>query len=156
MGSLLKRQTPIRQRPVTAVRNRGQLIIPNRAALRAQRNLFENGGFDTDTVWGKDANWAILEGAADANGAAGNLTQTGILEPSIGDKYELTYQILQTNEGGDFTVRLGDDVNDNLVFNTVGVHVVSVLSSGAGQQFIFRAAAGLILKLDNVLLFATG
>jgi hypothetical protein len=58
-------------------------------------NVVRNGNFDTDTIWGKGAGWAITDGKAVATpGVLSNLAQD--IAPgggAIGQTYRTTYTI---------------------------------------------------------------
>ena len=63
-----------------------------------QEGLVINGHFNSDTVWAKDANWAIANGkATHSSGSADDLTQTSILVST--NTYRVRYTITNRSAG---------------------------------------------------------
>ena len=59
--------------------------------------LIVNGGFDSDTVWVKNANWTIGSSVASSNGSTGHLQQNSLL--TIGNWYQGTWDIVTRTSG---------------------------------------------------------
>jgi len=73
--------------------------------LTTGRNRAQNPGFDTDTIWGKGAGWAIASGMASATaGSASDLIQTSVV--TVGVEYETIIRI-SGRTAGTATIKCG-------------------------------------------------
>ena len=114
-----------------------------------QTGLVFNGGFDSDTIWGKGAGWTIASGKATHSGGAGDLTQAGIL--ASGNVCEVTYTITGRS-AGTLTPKCGTTAG--AAQSTNDTFTDTIISNGA--DLIFSANAAFdgsvdIVSVDHLL-----
>ena len=113
-----------------------------------------NGGFDTDTVWTKGANWTISDGAARmVTGSSSEISQVSPVTLSVGDVVKVTFTITARTTGFVYILVAGNLTNNNLTgFNTAGTYTRYVtISSVTNQTVGFNASNGPSgIAIDNV------
>lgn len=107
--------------------------------------LIVNGGFDSDTVWTKEANWTIGSGAAAKSAGANNSIGQTVL--TIGQWYRCVWTLVTYTGGSSFQARFGPSVTS--VARAVAATYTDSLRALGTTAFINggSAAAGTI---DNV------
>jgi hypothetical protein len=110
--------------------------------------LVVNGDFATDSDWTYGSSWSIGDGKAsfDFNiGGASDLRQNSVL--TVGKKYKLTFDVLDSN-GGNFSYSLGGYAIfiNNIEANTT----YTVYGKAVGTFLTLRGASNFIGSIDNV------
>lgn len=114
--------------------------------------LLSNGGFDTDTVWTKPAEWTISGGIASvASTGTRNLTQAlGTLIE--GRRYMVSFTVLNYTAGTITAAILGTPVASGAAIAANGTFS-DILTAGAGPISLrLQAELNTILSVDNVSL----
>jgi len=109
--------------------------------------LVVNGDFATDSDWTYGSSWSIGDGKAsfDFNiGGASDLRQNSVL--TVGKKYKLTFDVLDSN-GGNFSYSLGGSAIfiNNIEANTT----YTVYGKAVGAFLTLRGASNFIGSIDN-------
>ena len=109
--------------------------------------LVTNGDFATDSDWTYGSSWSIGDGKAsfDFNiGGASDLRQNSVL--TVGKKYKLTFDVLDSN-GGNFSYSLGGSAIfiNNIEANTT----YTVYGKAVGAFLTLRGASNFIGSIDN-------
>ncbi|NIN36631.1 MAG: hypothetical protein GTO60_16670 [Gammaproteobacteria bacterium] len=138
--------------------NPGRTLINNRVVAKTTMTVLDlsvngdwmdvvaNGGFDTDTVWNKGANWSIAGGlATHTPGAIAAIQQLSIIE--AGTSYELTFTI-SGRTAGNLTPALG--ATSGTTRSTNATFTETIVS--AGTDLIFNPSSDFDGSIDNVTL----
>jgi hypothetical protein len=121
----------------------------------ANSELVINGGFDTDTVWAKDANWKILNGTANYDALANTKKISQLLSTVVGKRYKISFAV----KSG--TARLSfNSTTGSVVFNEgelkanypVGVYnlFVTVATATALGIYAYNDNGGTACSIDNI------
>lgn len=115
--------------------------------------LLSNGGFDTDTVWTKPADWTISGGVASIAPAGGqrNLSQT-LATLIEGRQYLVTFTVSSYASGTITPALLGSTVNAGAARSTNGTFSETLTAGAAPVSFRLQAAISTALSVDNVSL----
>jgi len=107
-------------------------------------NVALNGRFDTDSVWGKGANWSISGGTASTTSPT-DLTQDCL---KVGATYRITFEVV-SSVGGKTIQPLAGTAAGTAV-SGVGFHT-ETLTTTADNTLIFRGGGtGTSIEIDNV------
>ncbi len=109
-----------------------------------------NGGFDTDTDWGKQAGWSISNGKANCDGTQSGTS--GIYQPNTGlvngKKYKIIYTISNYSAGtigiGTVAAIIGTTRDSN------GTYVEDIIWNNASDSFYLYGSSTFIGSIDNV------
>lgn len=108
-----------------------------------------NGGFDSDTSWGKNTNWTISGGKAVANGATDGQAITQAAMSGSG-WYRVSYDCVVTS--GSCFARIGS-LSGGTVRTESGSYAERIYFDGTGKYFnIFGSSDGFTGTIDNVVL----
>ncbi len=106
-------------------------------------DIVMNGGFDTDSDWTKESNWAIDSGEASTNNSGGTIYQR---IGEVGKTYLITFEITSYTSGY-ARARAGNDYGDT--FDIVGIHT-SIVTCTSLDLFGVTAENPSVLSIDNV------
>jgi len=110
--------------------------------------LVENGTFDADSNWEKDANWSIANGKATSTGSGRMYQSIPELESNVGTVVQVTFNIVERESGG-VVVNCYGGVSSE--FNTVGAHsFVTTTTNSLNLYFNNSGAGNLVGSIDNV------
>ena len=116
--------------------------------------LVLNNNFDTDTVWIKEAGWAISGGTANATASTGYIYQNPF-NPTPSTYYQITWTISNYSAGTyRFYMRGGvsaDFGTSTYVGNGTFTHIMQSGNGGSGG-FLFDARGALTASVDNIAL----
>ena len=110
-------------------------------------DLIENGTFDTDTWWTKQASWTITGGKAVSDGSSGTLSTPFLFELVEGADYLVTLDVERS--GGGFQLNLGGTTATTI--NTSGAKSVT-LAMGTSHTKLIISGFAFNGTLDNITL----
>ena len=114
----------------------------------ATANLVTNHDFATDSDWVKGTGWTIANGKATQDGTGNNfsLEQSNVF--SLGNTYEITFEILEITQG-QIQVFAGFPNSNVPSANSVGTHTFHLLAEG-NTTFYLKPVSTFIGSIDNV------
>ena len=115
----------------------------------ATANLVTNHDFAVDANWTKGTGWSISGGKATQDGTGNNfsLEQSNVF--SLGNTYEITFEILEITQG-QIQVFAGFPNSNVPSANSVGTHTFHLLAEG-NTTFYLKPVSNFIGSIDNVI-----
>lgn len=112
----------------------------------ADVSVVNNGGFDSDTAWTKQAGWAISGGKAVATATTGNIYQDCL---EAGEDYEITFTVSDYSSGSVRALILGDGGTPRTANGTY----TETLSCAADTNLYIDGFSSFTGKIDNVIAY---
>jgi len=106
-----------------------------------------NGGFDTDTTWGKGAGWTISDGVAKANNAISASIYQGMTDYAENRFYYVEFEI-KNYVSGTLTAYVGGNGNGT-TRNANGIYREIIQAKSAVSNF-YLSPVNATLEVDNV------
>jgi hypothetical protein len=118
---------------------------------RLGNELIVNGGFDTDTSWGKGGTANISGGTANLLTQSDFVSQLGIIKRNT--TYRLIYTVVSGGGGSLTTTRGGTSlVNPTPLSSSIGTHIYFITSQPTGALDFYLSSVAFNGSIDNISL----